>query len=571
MQPFVAWLKGAGSTRCPATTDRGDMAGVDDEIGLEPLQTQQESRRPDEEMRNLRKVSEEMRNKRRQFFESMMTERFGRWGGAAPGNGDDVDGTLAERVRNRCEGAPDDLLERDAVLLTARHGVNEVVMTRVFPPPNDARQAAAMSDEAAGMVDAVLHALAGLKNVPLYELSSTGQFMPAYTAKPIQMTPDIYCRIEEIVKSGGASGPVESVRLRLASNTISATEIAAYVRRLYGDHVVAVNNSVGDNTYIFERKARNDLPPPRYVPGVTGEELHRMKHQAISRNPERHLSWTMKPFYSNKRFSNIYGAQIRAVVDRIRFFLDNRDWYDSNGVAYQLGIMLSGVPGAGKTSIIRALANHTGRHIVTVNFAEISTVPQLRSLFTSDLLAVYTDPDSDKTTSVHVPIHKRIYVLEEIDAIGDVVKRRDLRTHKDDSWLVPDEITLADILTVLDGTMETPGRIIVLTTNHPEVLDPALVRAGRVDVRANLGYADRDQIVEMFEAYLGRPFPADLRDRLPQRHLSPAEVGQVLVRHFNACEKDDDAAIVGDLVAAAEEAVAAREPPMADDCLGPLG
>lgn len=44
------------------------------------------------------------------------------------------------------------------------------------------------------------------------------------------------------------------------------------------------------------------------------------------------------------------------------------------------------------------------------------------------------------------------------------------------------------LLNVLDGVVETPGRIVIMTTNHPETLDPALIRPGRIDKRINLGY-----------------------------------------------------------------------------------
>ena len=63
------------------------------------------------------------------------------------------------------------------------------------------------------------------------------------------------------------------------------------------------------------------------------------------------------PFYSNKSFANIFGSEVREVEERVNFFLNNREWYDSRGIPYQLGLLLSGVPGSGKTSIIRAIAN----------------------------------------------------------------------------------------------------------------------------------------------------------------------------------------------------------------------
>ena len=50
-----------------------------------------------------------------------------------------------------------------------------------------------------------------------------------------------------------------------------------------------------------------------------------------------------------------------------------------------------------------------------------------------------------------------------------------------------DKLNLAGLLNVLDGVVDTPGRILVMTTNHPEKLDPALIRPGRINKRLHLG------------------------------------------------------------------------------------
>lgn len=44
------------------------------------------------------------------------------------------------------------------------------------------------------------------------------------------------------------------------------------------------------------------------------------------------------------------------------------------------------------------------------------------------------------------------------------------------------------LLNVLDGVVDTPGRIVIMTTNHPETLDAALIRPGRIDKKIYLGY-----------------------------------------------------------------------------------
>ena len=65
-----------------------------------------------------------------------------------------------------------------------------------------------------------------------------------------------------------------------------------------------------------------------------------------------------------------------------------------------------------------------------------------------------------------------------------------------------DKLNLAGLLNVLDGVVDTPGRIVIMTSNHPEKLDPALIRPGRINKRVHLGYVDFVQCKEMVEHYL---------------------------------------------------------------------
>ena len=64
-----------------------------------------------------------------------------------------------------------------------------------------------------------------------------------------------------------------------------------------------------------------------------------------------------------------------------------------------------------------------------------------------------------------------------------------------------DKLNLSGILNVLDGVVETPGRIVIMTTNHPELLDPALIRPGRIDRHIEMGFMELDDIVNMFHHY----------------------------------------------------------------------
>lgn len=64
-----------------------------------------------------------------------------------------------------------------------------------------------------------------------------------------------------------------------------------------------------------------------------------------------------------------------------------------------------------------------------------------------------------------------------------------------------DALSLESILTVLDGVIDTPGRILVMTTNHPEKLDPSLIRNGRINMKLYMGHLNSSQVEHMTTHY----------------------------------------------------------------------
>ena len=478
-----------------------------------------------------------------------------------------VQSTVSEYFKRRVSETIADthrpkMLADTSVTLAARHTVSSFRMMRIYDNKDSSSSTTGSaggemtSEETNGMVDAVLAHISKLENVPTFSLIDKGQIMAVYKDKPIQMTREIFCKIDAI--SFTTMGNVASIKFTLLSNALSASEISVYVKKLYQDYLQEMKNSLGSNIYFFDQKSRESSAPSLPASSNVADIINH-KRMLISSAPKQ-LSFTMTQFYSNKQFSNIFGEEVREIEKRVRFFVDRREWYDGKGIPYQLGLLLSGIPGAGKTSVIRAIANLTKRHIVNVNFANITTATQLKNLFFSDKLQVFSDHTLANSQSYFIPIQQRLYVLEEIDAIGDIVKQRKPPAAgagaETESTAVNDELTLGEILTVLDGTMEVPGRMIVMTTNHPEVLDDALIRPGRIDVQAAFTYASRELIAAMYVAYLEKELSPASIAQLPAAVLSPAEVGQVLFRHFGM--PSTEAEIVADLVKTAGVSFAKR-------------
>jgi AAA+ superfamily predicted ATPase len=435
-------------------------------------------------------------------------------------------------------------LAHDSILLEKKHEYNQVFLKRDWKTRLESFQ------ETNCMVDAVLSVISKLDNVPKLQLIENAHILISYREKPVQVTKDIYVKVEEFVRDS-ETNMLSTVTLVLVSNTISASEILKWVRSVYVAYREQIKNALGDTLYYFDQKAGPDPGgDPRGSVGLDESMKAAQKSMKLLTAPKQ-LSFVKTPFYSNKTFKNIFGQEVREVEDRVNFFLNSREWYDQRGIPYQLGLLLSGLPGTGKTSIIRAVANLTKRHIINVNFSSISTATQLKNLFFNEKLTVYTDSSMSTYDVLTIPIQDRIYVLEEIDALTNVVKQRVPGAEKEDP--LPDELTLGEILTALDGTLETPGRIVIMTSNHPEVLDKALIRPGRIDVAVKFGHAKRRLIEEMYTCFFGRSFtPRDL-DLIPDEKLTAAEVGQIMFRHL----KNPDG-VLQDLIASSQTRV---EPP----------
>ena len=106
-----------------------------------------------------------------------------------------------------------------------------------------------------------------------------------------------------------------------------------------------------------------------------------------------------------------------------------------------------------------------------------------------------------------------------------------------------DKLNLSGMLNVLDGVVDCPNRIVVMTSNHPEKLDPALIRPGRVNLKLYLGYIELQEAQEMITLYFGGVTSKAHQARLAElwgagggRKYTPAQLEQLCAE----CETVDD-------------------------------
>jgi ATP-dependent 26S proteasome regulatory subunit len=94
-------------------------------------------------------------------------------------------------------------------------------------------------------------------------------------------------------------------------------------------------------------------------------------------------------------------------------------------------------------------------------------------------------------------------------------------------------ITLDDILNLWDGIRETPGRILIISSNHYNKLDPALIRPGRIDITHELSNASHNTISELYFHLFNTNIDKTQFKKIKEYFYSPAELINIYVSHKN--------------------------------------
>lgn len=205
-----------------------------------------------------------------------------------------------------------------------------------------------------------------------------------------------------------------------------------------------------------------------------------------------------RPFGQPRRARTLESVVLKrgkreAVEADVKRFMERGWWYAQRGIPYRRGYLLHGSPGSGKSSFITALAGQLDLSICLLNLSE-------RGLTDDKLNFLLSNAPQ-----------RSILLLEDVDAafLG--------RQGAPEADGYQSSVTFSGLLNALDGVASGESRIIFMTTNHVERLDPALIRPGRVDMIEELGDAESDQVEELLWRFYRR-------DRPQGEHLA-AEIG----------------------------------------------
>lgn len=215
---------------------------------------------------------------------------------------------------------------------------------------------------------------------------------------------------------------------------------------------------------------------------------------AIDTKPKRYLSSVA-----------LDESQKQEILEDAKLFFNSKDWYEKVGLPWRRGYLLYGPPGNGKSTLVTALASELDRPIYVMNLSDLK----------SDIGAL------DAFNSVP---EGSFILLEEVDTA--FTKERDKRGSG------VSDFSFSGLLNSLDGVAGQSGSIIVMTTNHIDKIDPALIRPGRADKKIMFGNCSKQQLIVMIDKLkpdLDEKIKSELINKYIPESLSVAQVQESLL------------------------------------------
>ena len=179
------------------------------------------------------------------------------------------------------------------------------------------------------------------------------------------------------------------------------------------------------------------------------------------------------------------------ILSDIEIWKKSKPDYVRRGIPYRRGHCYHGPPGTGKTTIVKAVAKEFGFNVYSI--------------------------DLKKTEDDHL-----IHLLRDIEP-GSILLFEDIDSTFDGrKSLNKTGVTFSGFLNALDGIVEMDGVLVIITTNHIEKMDPALLRAGRMDLKVEIGYSSEKEISNYLSSFYEKDIEIFTKGLLPMVEVQNA-------------------------------------------------
>jgi chaperone BCS1 len=213
--------------------------------------------------------------------------------------------------------------------------------------------------------------------------------------------------------------------------------------------------------------------------------------------------WARVDGYRARRLESVIlkaGEKERLVQD-IEQFRASKERYGKLGVPYHRGYLFDGPPGTGKTSLVSALAARFSMSIYWVSLGDLNDKSLMRAVqgVPTNSVILFEDIDCMKVGKARLD-------TDEMEQLWQGKPEDETNSAKRLG------VTLSGVLNVLDGFHAPENVLFVMTTNHIEALDPALLRPGRIDYRLRLSVASKEQKIALYQRFFPEASASEARE-----------------------------------------------------------
>ena len=343
-------------------------------------------------------------------------------------------------------------------------------------------------------------------------------FIPADEMVSFELYPDIYIELssdKNIANKEKKSDFIDfsTIHFYIKTYEHDISHIHSFIKMCEEKFENSINERLSKQKYIFKYNSKKS---------VGGDEERRYDDGDCVGVRHVGIKCDEYPLVTNKHLiRNCFFTQRDALIKRIDFFIHNEQWYNDRGIPYQLTLVFEGPAGCGKTSTVKGIGAYANRHIVDVDLNGIKDVCELENIF-----------NGTHINGKYIPSNKRIFMIDEIDKFFELLDDREQKekmrlaaaaankeTTNSSIVIVKEgisggvggvsgttenrfgsnlastaaaisgcanktsmnDLTKGQILSIMDGIIESKGRFIICTANDTSKIDSTFKRPGRMD------------------------------------------------------------------------------------------